>query len=172
MEHNYLRMQTPAGEITIYAGSTAVTGLFLGNIHKKSLSRKYEQAIKKDNDILLMARDQLESYFAGDLKKFTVPLEINGTGFQKAVWQVLLNIGYGELMTYAEVAKRIGNPRACRAAGAAIGSNPVSIIIPCHRIIGSDATLTGFGGGLSAKQHLLETEGHSIENFKCSDSQN
>ncbi len=170
MELNLLRRQSPVGEITIYANDRAVTGLFLGKPSKKSLRRRFERAREKDTAVLLQAADQLKSYFAGSLRRFTVPLEISGTDFQKAVWQVLSTIGYGELLSYADVAQKIGNPKACRAVGGAIGSNPVSIIIPCHRVIGSNARLTGFGGGLPAKQRLLETEGHHVKNLKIDQS--
>jgi methylated-DNA-[protein]-cysteine S-methyltransferase len=166
MELNFLRMQSPIGEIIIYANDKTITGLFMGKPNKKSLMRKFKDAAEKKNDVLLLAVDQLKSYFAGSLKKFTVPLEISGTDFQKSVWSALRTIGYGELLSYAAVAKKIGNPKACRAVGGAIGSNPVSIIIPCHRVIGSDSTLTGFGGGLSRKQRLLEIEGHSVKKMK------
>jgi methylated-DNA-[protein]-cysteine S-methyltransferase len=166
----FKRTQTPVGEITIYATNRAVTGLFLGKHNKKSLRRRFECTREKDNVVLLMAQKQLKAYFAGRLKIFTVPVEISGTDFQKAVWQALRVIGYGELRTYADVAESIGNRKACRAVGGAIGSNPVPIIIPCHRVIGSDATLTGFGGGLPTKQYLLETEGHRIKNLKIDES--
>jgi methylated-DNA-[protein]-cysteine S-methyltransferase len=166
MELYFKRIQTPVGEITIYANDRAVTGLFWRKNNKKRLNRRFQSASEKNNDVLLMATEQLKSYFAGNLKKFTLPLEISGTGFQKAVWQAIRGIDYGELRTYADVAKSIGNPKACRAVGGAIGNNPLSIIIPCHRVIGSDATLTGFGGGLPTKQRLLETEGHRIKNLK------
>jgi methylated-DNA-[protein]-cysteine S-methyltransferase len=172
MELYFKRMQTPAGEITIFANDRAVTGLFLGKHNKKSLGRRFESAWEKDNDVLLRAARQLKSYFAGSRKNFSVPVKVSGTVFQKSVWQALRRIGYGKLASYAAVAKKIGNPKACRAVGGAISSNPVSIIIPCHRVIGSDDTLTGFGGGLPTKRRLLETEGHHIRNFKIDRSRN
>jgi methylated-DNA-[protein]-cysteine S-methyltransferase len=168
MELYFMRLPTPAGKITIYANDRAVTGLFWERPNKKRFLRRFEHAREKNNDVLLLVRDQLHDYFAGKLKKFTVPLEISGTDFQKAVWQALCNIGYGEVASYADIADKIGKPKACRAVGGAVGSNPISIIIPCHRVIGSDASLTGFGGGLPAKQRLLETEGHDIKNSKIS----
>lgn len=171
MELNVLRMPTPIGEITIYANDTAVTGLYMEAYHhQKSVDARFKSAREKHTPMLLVAEKEIKAYFAGKLKAFTVPVEITGTAFQKAVWQSLREIGYGELWTYADVAKHIGNPRACRAAGGAIGSNPVSIIIPCHRVIGSNATLTGFGGGLPAKQRLLEIEGHRIKNSRINPS--
>jgi methylated-DNA-[protein]-cysteine S-methyltransferase len=101
---------------------------------------------------------QLEAYFKGELKTFDLKLNLCGTSFQKKVWQELINIPYGETISYGELAKRIGNPRACRAVGLANGKNPVSIIVPCHRVIGKDGSLTGFGGGIGVKKRLLELE--------------
>jgi len=171
MELYVKRVQTPIGEITIYANNKAVTGLYMGEYHHwKSANARFQFAREKDTPVLLQAQKEINAYFAGKLTTFTVPVDVSGTAFQKAVWGALQEIGYGELWTYADVANRIGKPRACRAAGGAIGSNPVSIIIPCHRVIGSNATLTGFGGGLPAKQRLLEIEGHSIKNSRISRS--
>jgi len=161
------RMQTPIGEIAIYANDRAVTGLYMGKYnHEKNVNARFRSALEQDTSVLVKTEKEIKAYFAGKLKTFTVPLEISGTAFQKAVWQALRSIGYGELRSYADVARLVGNPRACRAAGGAIGSNPVSIIIPCHRVVGTNATLTGFGGGLSAKKHLLEIEGHRIQDSK------
>lgn len=167
MELYVKRMQTPIGEIAIYANERAITGLYMGKYnHAKSVDARFRSAREKDTAVLLKARQEIDAYFAGKLKTFTVPVEVSGTAFQKTVWRALGDIGYGKLMTYGDIAKRIGNSRACRAAGGAIGSNPVSIIIPCHRVIGSNATLTGFGGGLPAKRRLLEIEGHRIRKNK------
>ena len=115
--------------------------------------------------MLIKAEEELKAFFSGNLKKFTVPVEVSGTDFQKAVWKTLQTIDYGQVRTYADVARTIARPKAVRAVGQAIGSNPVPIIIPCHRVIGSDASLTGFGGGLAIKQILLEIEGHTITNL-------
>ncbi len=102
--------------------------------------------------------DQLDAYFNGNLKTFDLDLDIQGTEFQKSVWQELVKIPYGETIHYGEMARRIGNPNACRAVGMANGKNPISIIIPCHRVIGKDGSLTGFGGGMDVKKQLLEFE--------------
>lgn len=101
---------------------------------------------------------QLRAYFAGDLETFNLPLAPQGTPFQQKVWNELLNIPYGETISYGELAKRIGNPNASRAVGLANGSNPIPIIIPCHRVIGSNGKLTGYGGGLPIKEKLLALE--------------
>lgn len=101
---------------------------------------------------------QFDEYFLGKRKVFSLPLNPIGTKFQKSVWQELQKIPYGETTNYGELARRIGNPKASRAVGAANGKNPIAIIIPCHRVIGKDGSLTGFGGGLPVKEHLLELE--------------
>jgi len=101
---------------------------------------------------------QLQAYFRGELEEFDVPLAMEGTEFQIRVWNALRTIPYGETISYAQLARRVGNPKAVRAVGLANGSNPIPIIVPCHRVIGSDGSLTGFGGGLSTKKKLLELE--------------
>jgi len=105
---------------------------------------------------------QLQEYFSGKRKTFDLTLIPEGTAFQKAVWQELQNIPYGETISYKTLAERIGNPRAVRAVGAANGANPIPIIIPCHRVIGNDGRLTGFGGGLPLKKRLLELESRQL----------
>ena len=102
---------------------------------------------------------QLQAYFAGELRRFDLPLRFNGTDFQVRVWQELCNIPWGATLTYGELARRIGRPTASRAVGAANGANPLPIIAPCHRVIGADGSLTGFGGGLDTKRFLLRLEG-------------
>ena len=101
---------------------------------------------------------QLRAYFKGELKEFDLPLAPEGTAFQQKVWRALRNIPYGELVSYKSIAKTIGNPKAVRAVGAANGKNPLPVIVPCHRVIGSDGSLTGFGGGLQTKQQLIDLE--------------
>ncbi len=101
---------------------------------------------------------ELDAYFAGRLRKFTIPLDLRGTAFQLQVWEVLYGIPYGETRSYGEVAQAVGKPKAPRAIGGAVGSNPISIIVPCHRVIGSDGGLTGYGGGLHRKKALLDLE--------------
>lgn len=103
-------------------------------------------------------RKELDEYFAGRLRKFSTPLVFEGTPFQNAVWKQLCRIPYGETISYLELAKRIDNPKAVRAVGMANGANPIAIIVPCHRVIGSNGSLTGFGGGIPTKRALLELE--------------
>lgn len=108
--------------------------------------------------VLRQAAAQLAEYFAGTRTAFTVPLSFHGTPFQRKVWQALLTIPYGETRTYAEIARQVGSPDASRAVGAANGKNPISIIAPCHRVVGTGGKLTGFAGGMAAKAHLLNLE--------------
>jgi O-6-methylguanine DNA methyltransferase len=111
---------------------------------------------------LWQAMDQLQRYFAGERLQFSCPLDLRGTAFQVAVWQELYRIPYGQTCTYAQIAAAIGHPKAVRAVGAANGANPVAVIVPCHRVIGSNGTLTGYGGGLPMKQWLLTLEGVAL----------
>jgi methylated-DNA-[protein]-cysteine S-methyltransferase len=111
------------------------------------------------NRWMKQAADELHAYFTGILRIFRVPLDMQGTDFQLSVWNYLVKIPYGETRSYAQVAESIGRPQAVRAVGAANGSNPVAIIVPCHRVIGSSGKLTGYGGGLPMKKRLLELEG-------------
>ena len=115
-------------------------------------------AVDGDSPVLAEAARQLQEYFAGQRNVFTVPLDLVGTPFQREAWHGLAEIPYGETVSYAEQARRLGRPRAFRAVGAANGSNPVPIVLPCHRVLGSDGSLTGFGGGLDVKRALLEHE--------------
>jgi methylated-DNA-[protein]-cysteine S-methyltransferase len=112
-----------------------------------------------DNAVLQATRVQLEEYFAGTRTSFGLPLAPHGTAFQKEVWHALADIPYGQTISYAQLALRVGKPSAMRAVGAANGRNPLPIVLPCHRVIGADGSLTGFGGGLPTKQFLLELEG-------------
>jgi len=122
---------------------------------KKSLKAEF---IPGNNDHFELLSKEIEAYFDGDLKEFTVPLVIPGTAFQQKVWRALQEIPYGGTRSYKEQAERIGNPQAVRAVARANGDNRISIIIPCHRVIGSDGSLTGYGGGLWRKQFLLDIE--------------
>jgi methylated-DNA-[protein]-cysteine S-methyltransferase len=123
------------------------------------LDRPPEGGRSVDNPVLKEATGQLRAYFSGRLREFRLPLDYQGTDFQKRVWRQLETIPYGETRSYAQIAAAIGSPRAVRAVGAANGANPIAIIVPCHRVIGSAGKLVGYGGGLPLKQRLLELEG-------------
>ena len=118
-----------------------------------------------ENHVLVEAGRQLLAYFAGTLREFSLPLDLQGTEFQLRVWHALLEIPYGETRSYREIARRIGAPQAVRAVGAANGANPVAIVVPCHRVVGSNGKLVGYGGGLPLKKRLLELEGRAAGLF-------
>ena len=142
-------VSTPIGEITLLADDNAITGLSFG---------KADCNAAQGNPLLREAEKQLQAYFAGELRVFTLPLAPIGTAFQQKVWQCLQTIPYGQTVCYAEVAQRVGNPKACRAVGMANNRNPISIFIPCHRVVGKNGGLVGYGGGLAAKEYLLALE--------------
>ncbi len=132
--------------------------------HRDNVCRRLKRMLHADledwaSDAIEEAVRQLDEYFAGKRKAFSVPLLFVGTDFQKAVWSELLTIPFGETVSYGEMARRIGVPKAVRAVANANGANPLSIFAPCHRVIGSDHSLTGYGGGIEAKRKLLELEG-------------
>ena len=142
---------SPVGPLTLVEENEALTGLHFGALPPAG-------AETNPYPLLREAVRQLEEYFAGKRREFDIPLSMRGTSFQKKVWEQLLTIPYGETVTYGEIAARIGNPRAGRAVGMANHHNPIAIIVPCHRVIGADGRLTGYGGGLPIKQSLLELE--------------
>lgn len=115
------------------------------------------------DQVLLSAKEQLEEYFAGKRKNFDMPIGLGGTDFQRKVWMEVAKIPFGQTTTYMKLSQKLGNPAAIRAVGAAIGANPILVILPCHRILGSDGSLTGYAGGLDRKKALLELEGHAFQ---------
>lgn len=125
--------------------------------------REPEAGWKQDESPFREVSRQLKAYFAGELREFELPLAPSGTPFQLKVWNALREIPYGRTISYGELARRIGNPDASRAVGLANGANPIAIIVPCHRVIGANGKLTGFGGGLDVKQHLLALEGRAVQ---------
>lgn len=152
MSHKYY-MDTPIGILCIESDETAITGLYFDREYQKQYQPK-----EPETDLLKLARTQLMEYFQGQRKEFSLPLNPPGTEFQKKVWKALGTIPYGQTKSYGEIAAQIGNPRACRAVGGANNKNPIMIFIPCHRVIGADGSLVGFGGGLAAKKYMLDLE--------------
>jgi methylated-DNA-[protein]-cysteine S-methyltransferase len=146
-------MASPVGELLLTGAGGRLTGLFL----PAERHQPPTDAIR-DGAAFATARRQLVEYFAGERTAFDLPLAPAGTPFRQRVWDELQRIGYGQTISYAELAARIGRPTAIRAAGAANGANPVSIVIPCHRVVGSSGALTGYSGGLEAKRFLIELE--------------
>ncbi|HEU4563063.1 MAG TPA: methylated-DNA--[protein]-cysteine S-methyltransferase [Gemmatimonadaceae bacterium] len=158
-----LTMPSPVGELLLTANADGLTGVWFEE-HRHPRPPADDRRRAEDDDgrasrALAEAAAQLEAYFAGKLTAFDLPLAARGTPFQERVWGALRGIGFGEVISYAELARRIGDPRAVRAVGAANGRNPLSIIVPCHRVIGADGSLTGYGGGITRKRWLLEHEG-------------
>lgn len=145
------RLPSPLGELTICADDLGITAVaFPGEVGRG--------AAPNPNALVRAAVAQLGEYFAGRRTAFDLPLHAAGTPFQQRVWQALCTVPYGETASYGEIAAAIGKPRAARAVGLANGRNPVAILVPCHRIIGGDGSLTGYGGGLERKRWLLEHE--------------
>jgi methylated-DNA-[protein]-cysteine S-methyltransferase len=160
----YKTMESPVGKLKLVASNEGLVAVLWQN-DRPSRMRVGELVEDDEHPILLKAERQLGEYFAGKRKEFEVPLDMRGTSFQKNVWEALLAIPFGETRSYGQLAKQLGNPNATRAVGAANGRNPLSIIVPCHRVIGSTGKLTGFGGGLETKAHLLNLEGNGSTLF-------
>jgi methylated-DNA-[protein]-cysteine S-methyltransferase len=148
----YSRTDSPVGPLLLVVSERGLVALRFGH------GRIAAEWVKSTARIAPYAR-QLEEYFSGRRRRFDLPLDLRGTDFQRRCWQELLKIPYGETRSYAQIAHAIGNPLAVRAVGLANGQNPIAIIVPCHRVIGSDGSLTGYGGGLETKRRLLELEG-------------
>lgn len=156
------QMNSPIGKLTLITSDTGIREI----VFQDSRMKNPDAITNNNHPILLQCEKELNEYFASGRRDFSVPLEIEGTEFQKKAWKVLTKIPYGKTKSYGEQAQKIGNPKAIRAIGAANGRNPIPIIIPCHRVIASTGHLHGFGGGLATKQKLLELEGLKIENQK------
>jgi methylated-DNA-[protein]-cysteine S-methyltransferase len=155
-------VDSPIGRLMLTSDGTSLTGLYMNLYRNKptklpSLGEDWVQNATKDP--LPMATRQLKEYFAGTRREFDLPLNMQGTEFQQRVWRELTKIPFGETRSYGQLAKRLGNPNGSRAVGLANGRNPIAIIVPCHRVIGADGSLTGFGGGLERKEWLLTHEG-------------
>jgi len=160
----YARLDSPVGPIWIAAAGARICAVGLGagqpDAFFTSLARNFlTQKPCEDPEALSPALTQLREYFSRIRREFDLPLDARGTAFQKAVWAEVARVPYGETTTYGAIAGRIGRPGAARAVGAAVGANPVPMLIPCHRVIGADGSLTGYGGGLEAKATLLRLEG-------------
>ncbi len=157
MQLVYMYMDSPVGALKLVAHDQALVAVMWDNEDHKRV-RLAELVEDRQHPMLHKVKQQLEEYFAGQRQQFDLPLDFQGTAFQQQVWQALLNIPYGETRSYKEIAVQLGNEKAVRAVGAANGKNPISIIAPCHRVIGSSGALVGFAGGLDKKQILLSLE--------------
>ncbi|MDB5817258.1 MAG: ogt [Rhizobacter sp.] len=155
---------SPLGDILITRTARGLAGLwFVGQKHHPGPLVAPEAP---DDELLVETDRQLKAYFAGDRAMFDLPLDLHGTPFQQAVWQALLGIAGGATRSYGSIAAQLGAPSANRAVGAAVGRNPVSLVVPCHRVVGSAGSLTGYAGGLHRKQALLELEGALAKGMK------
>ena len=157
MTHAFKTIWSPVGELTLVADAKGLAAIRWekdrpGRVRLGPLTEEPE------HPVLVETERQLGEYFAGKRRTFDVPLSFSGSDFQKRVWDALLTIPFGETRSYGEIAQQVGRPTASRAVGAANGRNPISIIAPCHRVVGSTGKLTGFAGGLEAKKYLLELE--------------
>ncbi|MER5179298.1 methylated-DNA--[protein]-cysteine S-methyltransferase [Streptomyces sp. NPDC002896] len=150
-------MDSPYGLLTLVLTDGVLSGLYMTSQRHRPAEESFGD---RDDTAFAFAEiaTQLKAYFAGELKEFTLPLDLHGTPFQRTVWEQLREIPYGETRSYGELAEALGNPKASRAVGLANGRNPVGIIVPCHRVVGANGSLTGYGGGLERKQQLLDFE--------------
>ena len=148
----YTHVDTPIGKLTVVAGGTGIRRILWDG------EAPPEDAVEGHSDLLDAAVTQIREYFTGNRTTFDLPLDLGGTPFQEKVWRELGSIPFGTTISYGEQARRIGRPQAARAVGAANGRNPVPVVLPCHRVIGSGGALTGFGGGLDTKRTLLRHE--------------
>ena len=159
MQYTWIE-KTPVGRILVAADEDGVK--YVQFREDDSVAQLIQEDWVRDDKALKTVVQQLQAYFAGKLSQFDVPLAPEGTAFQKKVWKALCKVRFGATASYGDIAKSIGNPAACRAVGLANGRNPIAIIIPCHRIIGTNGKLVGYGGGLGRKKTLLSLEGIEI----------
>jgi methylated-DNA-[protein]-cysteine S-methyltransferase len=154
----YSELDSPIGLLLLMGDEARLRGLYMRD---HEYQRPMAEGCERNDAAFRSVRQQLTAYFAGELRKFEVALAGEGSAFQKRVWQALLDIPFGETESYGQLARRIGNEKASRAVGLANGRNPISIIVPCHRVIGANGSLTGYGGGIERKRWLLEHEKRS-----------
>ncbi|MFF4895268.1 methylated-DNA--[protein]-cysteine S-methyltransferase [Streptomyces sp. NPDC001068] len=152
---NHTITDSPYGPLTLVAEDGVLCGLYMVDQRHRPPEENFGA---RDDGLFAAAEEQLTAYFAGELTEFTLELRLNGTPFQRSVWEQLSLIPYGETRSYGELADALGNPQASRAVGLANGRNPIGIIVPCHRVVGADGSLTGYGGGLPRKRRLLDFE--------------
>jgi methylated-DNA-[protein]-cysteine S-methyltransferase len=157
MPHVYKWISSPVGRLKLVAGARGLVAILWENDDPGRV--RLDGLVEgRDHPVLVHAEAELDGYFAGRRRTFSVPLDFRGTAFQKRVWTALLGIPFGETRSYGQLAAQLGAPSAARAVGAANGKNPISIIAPCHRVVGAQGQLTGFAGGLAAKAFLLKLE--------------
>ena len=171
MKYFYATMESPIGPLFLVTNGETLNGLYMGD-SKRRITIQPDWILDPTLGPLPNTIEQVEAYFRGELQRFSLPLAPTGTTFQQRVWEALMSIPYAATRSYQQLAEQVGNPAAVRAVGAANGSNPLAIILPCHRVIGADGSLTGYGGGLDRKAALLaferkvEAEGRQPFNFE------
>lgn len=151
-------VDSPYGPLTLVATDGVLSGLYMVGQRHRPQEESFGERVSRAEDPFPEVVRQLNAYFAGELTEFTVPVRLEGTAFQRSVWEQLVRIPYGRTWSYGELAARLGKPGASRAVGLANGKNPVGIIVPCHRVIGASGAMTGYGGGLDRKVRLLAFE--------------
>jgi len=152
-------VNSPVGPLTLVAAGGALAGLYMDEQRHRPAPQTFgEPDTGQAGDLLAEASSQLEQYFGGERTEFDLQLTLDGTAFQRRVWAALRGIPYGQTISYGQLADRIGQPSASRAVGLANGKNPIGIIVPCHRVVGADGRLTGYGGGIERKHYLLAHE--------------
>jgi methylated-DNA-[protein]-cysteine S-methyltransferase len=156
----HIVVDSPIGPLTLVAQGDRLSSIYMSDHRRMPDPERFGGAVDPSaDDVLARTARQLDEYFAGDRQEFDVELDSeSGTEFQRTVWAALRGIPYGQTVSYAELARRVGRPTAFRAVGLANGRNPISIVVPCHRVVGSGGSLTGYGGGVERKQQLLELE--------------
>ena len=160
---------SPLGPVLLAADEIGLTGLWLEGqkYYAGQMDREHDEWIEKESPVLTMAKRWLEEYFAGRVPEMTIPMHLSGTSFQMEVWEILCQIPYGQTVTYGQIARQIAAKRgrktmSAQAVGGAVGRNPISIIVPCHRVMGADGSLTGYAGGVDKKMALLTLEGVNL----------
>ncbi|MEV7726142.1 methylated-DNA--[protein]-cysteine S-methyltransferase [Streptomyces sp. NPDC087917] len=158
-DKQYTVVDSPLGPLTMVSTGGVLSALYMTDHRHRPAEETFGERVAESEEPFPEVVRQLTAYFAGELREFTVPVRLEGTPFQRDVWDRLVRIPYGETWSYGRLAAELGNPKASRAVGLANGKNPVSIIVPCHRVIGASGAMTGYGGGLDRKVRLLELEG-------------
>jgi len=154
------RFESPLGQMLLARTERGLAGVWFEG--QKDHPGHLDAPVVPDDPLLSAAAAQLTDYFEGRTAHFDLPLDLHGTAFQRSVWQALLGIAAGGTRSYGDIAREVGSPRGVRAVGAAVGKNPVSVIVPCHRVLGTDGTLTGYAGGIDRKRALLVLEGVAL----------
>jgi methylated-DNA-[protein]-cysteine S-methyltransferase len=162
MKYIYQKTKTPLGALKLVASDAGLAAILWENDKSRRVPHVQAATEVSGQPLLLETERQLAEYFAGQRKEFDLPLDFAGTDFEKQVWGMLLKIPYGQTKTYGEIARQLGRPDAARAVGMANSRNPISIVAPCHRVIGANGKLTGFAGGLEAKAFLLDLESEAV----------